>query len=75
MSYVPTTDAERRAMLDAIGVKEFDALVQAVPADLRFPRLRLPGALQPIAQPKKSAPRHAGMSERMFVCTGSYCWA
>ena len=45
MSYVPTTDPERRAMLDAIGVKEFDALVQAVPADLRFPHLRLPGAL------------------------------
>jgi glycine dehydrogenase subunit 1 len=45
MSYVPTTDSERRAMLDAIGVKEFDALVQAVPADLRFPRLRLPGAM------------------------------
>jgi glycine dehydrogenase subunit 1 len=45
MSYVPTTDAERRAMLDAIGVEEFDALVQAVPADLRFPRLRLPSAM------------------------------
>jgi len=45
MSYVPTTDPERRAMLDAIGVANFDALVQAVPADLRFPRLRLPGAL------------------------------
>src|SRR5690348_3979501 len=45
MSYVPTTDAERREMLDAIGVAEFDALVQAVPADLRFPGLRLPSAL------------------------------
>lgn len=45
MSYVPTTDAERRAMLEAIGVENFDALVQAVPADLRFPKLRLPGAL------------------------------
>ena len=45
MSYVPTTDPERREMLDAIGVRAFDELVQAVPADLRFPRLRLPSAL------------------------------
>src|SRR5690242_20528355 len=48
MSYVPTTDPERRAMLDAIGVEQFDALVQAVPADLRFPQLRLPEALSEI---------------------------
>jgi len=26
MSYVPTTDPERRAMLDAIGVANFDAV-------------------------------------------------
>ncbi|MDQ6834148.1 MAG: aminomethyl-transferring glycine dehydrogenase subunit GcvPA [Chloroflexota bacterium] len=48
MSYVPTTNPERRAMLDAIGVEQFDALVQAVPADLRFPHLRLPEALSEI---------------------------
>src|SRR5438270_325267 len=45
MSYVPTTDSERQEMLAAIGVERFEELVQAVPADLRFPRLRLPHAL------------------------------
>jgi glycine dehydrogenase subunit 1 len=45
MSYVPTTDSERRAMLESIGVERFEELVQAVPADLRFPKLRLPSAL------------------------------
>jgi glycine dehydrogenase subunit 1 len=45
MSYVPTTDSEREAMLATIGVERFEELVQAVPADLRFPTLRLPTAL------------------------------
>jgi glycine dehydrogenase subunit 1 len=33
--YIPTTDAERRAMLDAIGVRSMDDLLAAVPATLR----------------------------------------
>src|SRR5258707_7807047 len=45
MSYGPTTESEGRAMLDTIGVERFEELVQAVPADLRFPQLRLPTAL------------------------------
>lgn len=48
MSYVPTTDPERQAMLEAIGVADFDSLVQAVPADLRFPHLKLPASLSEI---------------------------
>ncbi len=35
MRYIPTTDAERRAMLDAIGVASIDDLLAAVPAGLR----------------------------------------
>ncbi len=45
MSYVPTTAEDRAAMLEAIGVASFDDLVQAVPADLRYPTLRLPDGL------------------------------
>jgi glycine dehydrogenase subunit 1 len=33
--YIPTTDAERRTMLDAIGVRSMDDLLAAVPATLR----------------------------------------
>jgi len=45
MSYVPMTDADRSAMMDAIGIASFDDLIAAVPADLRYPTLRLPDAL------------------------------
>lgn len=35
MRYIPTTDADQRAMLDAIGVASVDDLLAAVPAALR----------------------------------------
>jgi glycine dehydrogenase subunit 1 len=37
--YIPNTDADREAMLAAIGVKSFEDLVQDVPAEHRFPDL------------------------------------
>ena len=43
MSYIPHTDAERSAMLQAIGVQSIDDLYEAVPALHRFPPLNLPG--------------------------------
>jgi glycine dehydrogenase subunit 1 len=45
MTYIPHTDAERRAMLEAIGVQDIAELFQDVPADVRFPTLDLPAAL------------------------------
>lgn len=45
MSYIPLTDDDRSAMLEAIGVASFDDLVAAVPTDMRYPTLRLPAAL------------------------------
>lgn len=45
MSYIPLTDDDRSAMLEAIGVASFDDLVAAVPTDVRYPTLRLPAAL------------------------------
>ncbi len=45
MNYIPHTDAERRAMLDAIGVKQIEDLFHAVPQQHRFPALDLPPAL------------------------------
>ena len=45
MTYIPHTDADREAMLKAIGVASLDDLFDAVPADVRFPKLDLPAGL------------------------------
>jgi glycine dehydrogenase subunit 1 len=45
MTYIPHTDADREAMLKAIGVEQIDDLFDAVPEDSRFPTLNLPAAL------------------------------
>jgi glycine dehydrogenase subunit 1 len=45
MTYVPHTEAERRAMLAAIGVARMEDLFEAVPAHALFPALKLPSAL------------------------------
>jgi glycine dehydrogenase subunit 1 len=45
MSYSPHTDADRAAMLSAIGVKSIGDLFADVPAKQRFPKLNLPGPL------------------------------
>jgi glycine dehydrogenase subunit 1 len=42
MTYIPHTDADREAMLKAVGVESFDDLFDAVPAEQRFPELDLP---------------------------------
>ncbi|MGQ9492742.1 MAG: aminomethyl-transferring glycine dehydrogenase subunit GcvPA [Anaerolineae bacterium] len=42
MSYIPNTDADRTAMLKAIGVKNIDELFHDVPEALRYPELKLP---------------------------------
>lgn len=36
--YIPNTDDDRRKMLDAIGVKSFEELLEAIPANLRHNR-------------------------------------
>lgn len=45
MSYLPHTDADRRAMLAAIGVESIEELFDAVPEQYRFPYLALPEPL------------------------------
>jgi glycine dehydrogenase subunit 1 len=45
MPYYPHTDADREAMLKTIGVGSFDDLFDAVPADVRFPKLDLPAGM------------------------------
>jgi glycine dehydrogenase subunit 1 len=43
--FFPHTNAERKSMLEAIGVQRIEDLFQAVPAAHRFPDLKLPPAL------------------------------
>jgi glycine dehydrogenase subunit 1 len=45
MTYIPISPKEREAMLATVGVKNLDALFDAVPAKYRFPKLDLPPAL------------------------------
>ena len=44
MTYLPHTDADRQAMLKAIGVEKLDDLFKDVPERVRFPKLDLPPA-------------------------------
>ncbi len=45
MSYVPHTDADRKAMLATIGVRSIDELFADVPQRARFPQVTLPAPL------------------------------
>jgi glycine dehydrogenase subunit 1 len=45
MSYYPHTEADREAMLAAIGVKRIEDLFADVPARVRFPQLNIPAPL------------------------------
>jgi len=45
MPYIPHSDADREAMLKAIGVRSIEALFEDVPEHARFPELNLPPAL------------------------------
>ncbi len=45
MSYLPHTDDDRRAMLEAIGVARLEDLFGQIPADARFPDLNLPAPM------------------------------
>jgi glycine dehydrogenase subunit 1 len=48
MTFIPNTDADRAAMLEAIGMGSVEELFRDVPADYRFPELILPPALSEI---------------------------
>jgi glycine dehydrogenase subunit 1 len=75
-AYIPHTDADRAAMLAAIGVANMEDLFAAVPEAHRFPTLNLPNALsemetlwemQALASANASASSHA-----LFLGAGAY---
>lgn len=59
MSYVPHSDADRQAMLGALGARSVDDLFADVPERLRYPELSLP---EPLSEPELLAELSA-MSE------------
>ena len=74
--YIPHTDAEREAMLRAIGVEKIEDLFEAVPAAYRFPKLELPEALtemEVLAELEATASANASTHDLIcFLGAGAY---
>ena len=67
MNYVPHTDADRAAMLAAVGVERVEDLFHDVPAAHRFPKLELP---EPLSEMEIMAELQAVSEENLD--TGHY---
>ncbi len=77
MSYVPNTDADRKKMLETIGVSRFDDLLDAVPQEVRLkkPLAIPPGAseLELMAELRKLSRRNVPISvANSFLGGGFY---
>ena len=76
MSYVPNTDADRAAMLAAIGLPSVEDLFADIPAAARRPRLTLPRPLsepEVLAELRALANRNADLNQyACFLGAGSY---
>jgi glycine dehydrogenase subunit 1 len=77
MRYIPNTDAERQAMLEAMGLDTIEALFDSIPPELRFPGpLEIPKALseQSILQHMRTlASRNANVEDyAAFLGAGAY---
>lgn len=74
--YVPNTEQDRRAMLDAIGVSSVADLFADVPQDLRFPSLDLPRPLSEaelMRELRRISNRNASAhSHSIFLGAGAY---
>ena len=55
MNYIPNTDADRAAMLAAVGVPSLAELFQDVPEKFRFPVLDLPPGVVRDGDPTRAA--------------------
>jgi glycine dehydrogenase subunit 1 len=76
MAYIPHTDADRAAMLAAIGVDSLDHLFDAAPEEHRFPPLNLPHAkseMETLWEMQSLAAANASASDTaMFLGAGAY---
>lgn len=76
MAFIPHTEADREAMLAAIGVKSLDDLFEAVPGDHRFPAINLP---EPVSEMEAlwelqalADANAAGSDYAIFLGAGAY---
>ncbi|MFN8472341.1 MAG: aminomethyl-transferring glycine dehydrogenase subunit GcvPA [Anaerolineae bacterium] len=67
MNFIPNTDADRRAMLDAIGVASMDDLFADVPADKRYPALNIGAPLSEL-----ELQQHMAALARKNAAAGEY---
>jgi len=74
--FIPHTDSERKAMLDAIGIDRIEDLFQDVPQKYRFPQLNIPPALsemEAIAEAQGLANANDSVRElACFLGAGAY---
>jgi len=75
-SYLPHTDAHRREMLDAIGVKSIEELFADIPEEVRFPELKLPKPLSEaeiLRELREMSERNADLDHyACFLGAGAY---
>ncbi|MFP3090618.1 aminomethyl-transferring glycine dehydrogenase subunit GcvPA [Treponema sp. TIM-1] len=76
MPYIPVTEAQRKEMLERIGVPSLEALFSEIPEDLRFPSLDLEGGLSELeVMAELSALAHTNAAAddyRWFLGAGAY---
>ncbi|GAB4545043.1 MAG: aminomethyl-transferring glycine dehydrogenase subunit GcvPA [Anaerolineae bacterium] len=76
MVYIPHTDADRAAMLAAIGVTRIEDLFDAIPSEQRFPNLNIPEAqseMETAWQLQQLASANAaGSHYALFLGAGAY---
>ena len=76
MTFNPQTEADRAAMLEAIGVESVEELFEAIAADVRFPELRLAPPLTEMEAARRLGELAAGnlrpTDGNCFLGAGSY---
>ncbi len=76
MRYTPNTEAERREMMDAIGIQDISELFEDIPAEHRFPDLQLPDPLtemEVVREMGALAGENANLSQfASFLGAGAY---
>jgi glycine dehydrogenase subunit 1 len=76
MSYVANTAPDQQAMLEAIGANSVEELFEAIPADVRFPKLNLPkpmSEIETLAEMQRMADANADANHlSWFLGAGAY---
>ncbi|MFQ5593959.1 MAG: aminomethyl-transferring glycine dehydrogenase subunit GcvPA [Anaerolineae bacterium] len=76
MTYIPNTDQDQQAMLDAIGISKVEDLFDVIPEQVRFPELDLPAGMSELEVGKllqDLAARNLNLTQQAnFLGAGAY---